>query len=292
MKDDQCMASLKNKLESAFELTDLGGPSKIIGREITQTPNSITITQKQYILSTLQSEGMQDINPVSTPLDTNIKIEPNSEGSVGHWSNLFTMLIGKLQYLATATRLDIAFAMNQLAAYTANPSLIHYTAVKQILRYLKGTINIGLTYQDIPSSNIFYGSSDATFTNADDYKLTSGYVFLSGDAAIKWGSQKQSMITLSSTEVEYVALSESSCEIMWLRHLYGELGYIQKEPTMLLGDNDGSIAIAQNPQFHKQSKHIAIRWHWVRDLIQDGLVNIQDCHDLDQTTDILMKALQ
>jgi hypothetical protein len=79
---------------------------------------------------------------------------------------------------------------------------------------------------------------------------------------------------------------------MWLRHLYGELGYIQKKPTLLLGDNDGSIAMARNPQFHKRSKHVDIRWHWVRDLVQDGLINIQDCRDPDQTADILTKALQ
>ena len=126
----------------------------------------------------------------------------------------------------------------------------------------------------------------------DGYKSTSGYVFLAGDAAITWGSQKQATIALSLTKAEYVALSESSCEIMWLRHLYGELGYIQKQPTLLLGDNDGSIAMAQNPQFHKQSKHVNIRWHWVGDLVQDGLVNIQDCQDLEQTADILTKTLQ
>ena len=80
---------------------------------------------------------------------------------------------------------------------------------------------------------------------------------------ITWGSCKQATIALLSTEAEYVALSESSCEIMWLRHLYRELGYIQKGPTLLLGDNDGSIAMARNPQFHKQSKHVDIRWHWV-----------------------------
>jgi hypothetical protein len=109
-----------------------------------------------------------------------------------------------------------------LAAYTANPSLIYYTAAKQILRYLKGTINFGLTYRDSPSSNIF----------------------LAGDAAITWESWKQTMITLLSTEAEYIALSESSREIMWLRHLYGELEYIQKEPILLLGDNNGLIAMA------------------------------------------------
>jgi Reverse transcriptase (RNA-dependent DNA polymerase) len=291
-KDDQSMTNLKNELESVFELTNLGGPSKIVGIKITQTLDSITITQKQYILTILQSEGMQDTNPVSTPVDTNIKLEPNPEGSVGNWSNSFAMLIGKLQYLATATRPNIAFAVNQLAAYTANPSLIHYTAAKRILRYLKRTINLGLTYWDTPDSNIFYGYSDAVYANADGYRLTSGYVFFAGDAAITWGSRKQATIALSSTEAEYIALSESSHEIMWLRHLYGELGYIQKKPTLLLGDNDGLIAMACNPQFHKRSKHVDIRWHWVRDLVQDRLINIQDCCNPDQTADILTKALQ
>jgi Reverse transcriptase (RNA-dependent DNA polymerase) len=109
------MSNLKNELKSVFELTDLGGLSKIVGIEITQTLNLITITQKQYILSILQSEGMQDANPVSTPLDTNIKLEHNLDGSVSDQSNSFAMLIGKLQYLATVTRPDIAFTVNQLA---------------------------------------------------------------------------------------------------------------------------------------------------------------------------------
>ena|SRR6266496_2936272 len=98
-------------------------------------------------------------------------------------------------------------------------------------------------------------------------------------------------IALSSTEAEYVALSEASREAMWLRHLFGELGFIQKEPILLLGDNDGSIAMAKNPEFHKRTKHVDIRWHWVRELVGDGLINIVDCRDPQQTADILTKQL-
>ena len=79
---------------------------------------------------------------------------------------------------------------------------------------------------------------------------------------------------------------------MWLRQLYGELGYEQNKPTLLFGNNNGSIAMAHNPQFHKQSKHVKIRWHWVRDLVQEKLVTIYDCHNPEQTADILTKALQ
>jgi len=119
----------------------------------------------------------------------------------------------------------------------------------------------------------------------------SGYVFLPNGGAITWGSKKQTTIALSSTEAEYVALSEAVHEAMWLYQLYGELGYPQTDSILILGDNNGSIAMAKNPKFHKRSKHVDIRWHWVRDLVNDGYVNIVDCRDPEQTADVLTKAL-
>ena len=101
--------------------------------------------------------------------------------------------------------------------------------------------------------------------NVDDYKSTSGYVFLAGEGAITWRSKKQISTASSSTHAEYVALSEASCEVCWLRNLYSELGLLREEvPTTIYGDNDGSVAMANNPQFHSQSKHIAVRWHCVK----------------------------
>ncbi len=188
--------------------------------------------------------------------------------------------------------------MNRLAAYTANPSFEHYNAAKRVLRYIKGTRNYGITYRDHnrklvgpDDHNIFYGFSDAAYANADDHKSISGYVFLSNMGAITWMSKKQTTIALSTTEAEYVALSEASREAIWLRHLYGELGFIQKEPIILLGDNDRSVSMTKNPQFHKRTKHVDIRWHWVRDLVKDGLINVIDCRDPQQTADIMTKSL-
>ena len=111
------------------------------------------------------------------------------------------------------------------------------------------------------------------------------------DSLITWGSRKQTTIALSSTEAEYVALLEASREAIWLRHLYGELGFVQREPILLLGDNDGSVAMAKNPEFHKRTKHVDIRWHWVRELVSDGLINVVSCRDPEQTADILTKQL-
>ncbi len=292
------MSRLKAELNSMFELTDLGEPTKIVGIEISQRADSLTISQKQYIDAILRKYGMENANPVSTPLDPNEKLKSNEEKRETNRSNDYASLIGSLQYLATSTRPDIAYAVNRLAAYTANPSFKHYGSAKRVLRYIKGTRNYGITYHASstrhvgpPDSNLFYGFSDAAFANADENRSISGYVYLSNGGAITWGSKKQTCIALSSTEAEYVALSEASREAMWLRHLFGELGFIQKEPILLLGDNDGSIAMAKNPEFHKRTKHVDIRWHWVRELVGDGLINIVDCRDPQQTADILTKQL-
>jgi hypothetical protein len=150
---------------------------------------------------------------------------------------------------------DITYTVNQLSAYMANPSLAHQTAVKCILCYLTGTKSKGIVYHakptDLQGDNPFYGYTDAAYTNLEDYHSTSRYVFIVSARAITWGSHKQTIIMLSSTEAEYVVLSEAAHEAKWLTSLYGELDYQAQEPITLLGDNNGSIAIATNPQFHK-----------------------------------------
>ena len=170
----------------------------------------------------------------------------------------------------------MTFAINRLAAYTLNPGLSHYMALKRVLRYLKGTIDYGITYRKdntiLDGDNLCLGYSDAAYVNTDDLKSTSGYVFLVNKGAITWGSKKQSTIALSTTEARYVAISEASRKALWLCHLYGELGFaqkqatvlygelgfVQKQATVLFGDNDGSIVMAKNPQFHKCTKHVEL----------------------------------
>jgi hypothetical protein len=187
---------------------------------------------------------------VSTPLDPNSLLEPNPEGGEGNRSNLYARLLGELQFLANATQPDITFAVNRLAAYTANPSLQHTSALKRILHYLVGTKTYGITYGDISGHpNNFYGFADAAWANLDDRKSTTGYIFLTGNGAITWKSKKQSITAQSLTEAEYVALSEAVCEACWLRSLHEEMGYIQKQPTIICGDNEGTIAMAKNLQW-------------------------------------------
>jgi transposase InsO family protein len=288
---------VKDELRSEWDITDLGEPSKIVGIEITRTHNTIKISQEKYIESILKKEGMDGANPISTPMQPSIKLEKNPDGAQGNRSNSYARLLGELQFLANATRPDIAYAVNCLSAYTANPSLAHGSALKKILRYLAGTKSHGITYHKyhpqrvLDGKNLFHGYSDAAFRNADDSKSTSGYVFQMAGGAITWRSKRQSTIALSSTEAEYVALSEAGREACWLRSLFEELGEKQTLPTLIRGDNDGSIAMARSQQFHKRAKHIEMRWHWLRDMVENENIQIDSCRDPEQTADVLTKAI-
>jgi hypothetical protein len=257
------MGHMKDALRMEWEITDIGQPSKIIGIEITFKDNSITISQSKYIESILKREGLEDANSMAMPMDPHIKLESNPENHEPNRSNTFAQRLGELSFLANCTRPDIIYAVNRLAAYTANPSIQHYTALKRIFWYLAGTKNLGITYTEPQGvtgrNNLFYGYSDSSFATADDKKSISGYVYLASGGAITWKSKKQTIIALSSTEAEYVALSESGCEACWLRNLYGELGFPQTNPTVLKGDNEGSCSMAENPQFHQRSKHIDLK---------------------------------
>jgi hypothetical protein len=209
-------------------------------------------------------------------------LKPNPDGNKGNHSNLFARLLGELQFLANSTRPDIVFAVNRLAAYTANPSLQHVLTLKWILRYLSGTKFFSITYSNTPNHlnnnfNIFDGFADAAYTNHDHHKSTSGYVFSAAGGAITWKSKKKSTITLLTTQAKYIALSEAGHEACWSWNLFKELRYPQNDPTLIKGDNDGPVAMAKNQQIHNQSKHIAIQGHLVRELVEQKLITIENC---------------
>ena len=159
----------KANLEAEWELTDLGELVKIVGIEIALRDCSVMISQQRYLESILCKEGMDNANTIGMSLDPNVMLEPNPDGDVSNRSNSYARLIGELQFLANATRPDIAYAISQLSSYTANPTMQHVTALKHVLRYLSGTKTYVITYSDVlDHPNHFYGYADTTFANADD----------------------------------------------------------------------------------------------------------------------------
>jgi hypothetical protein len=289
---EETMDDIKNDIRSEWETKDLGEPSKIVGIEISQSPGQISISQRQNIQKILERQGLDDACSVQMPLDPKVIIRVNPEGNEGNQSNAYAQLLGELQFISNATRPDIAFAVNSLACYTPNPSMQHQTALKRILRYLAGTKAHGITYKHVPESPpTFKGFADAAFKNRDKDKSTTGYVFIAAGGAITWKSAKQSVTSTSTTEAEYIALWDAGKETSWLRNLYHELGYTQQKPTTIMQDNNGTYDIAKNPVFHKRTKHIDSKFHWVREKIQEGRFDAELCRSDDQTADVLTKAL-
>ena len=166
-------------------------------------------------------------------------------------------------YLAVNTRLDIAFAVNNLAWFNSKPQKEHWTALKRILRYLKGTTKIGILYKQ-DGSDKCVGYSDADWAgDTSDRKSNSGYIFMFSGRAISWSSKKQKCIALSTAEAEYIALSGAAQECLWLRQLEIELGCPPESPTVIFEDNQSTIVMAKNPQYHRRAKHIDIHHHFV-----------------------------
>ena len=164
--------------------------------------------------------------------------------------------------------------------------------IRRVLRYLAGTQDLGIVYKGNAEKPELHGYTDAAYRNTDKYKLTTGYVFIASRGAITWSSKRQITQVQSSTEAEYVAMSKAMQEVCWLQSLHTELGLLQVEiPTQIYRDNEGSITMASNPTFHKRAKHIAIRWYWVQDLVQDSVIHFNSCQDPKQTADVLTKAL-
>lgn len=194
-------------------------------------------------------------------------------------------------YAATATRPDISFAVGVLSKFNSKPNEAHLTAAKRVIRYLKGTVNVALKYCKTVDGTLI-GYSDADWAgDMDDRHSTTGNLFLMASGAISWMSKKQATVALSTAEAEYVALSTATQEAVWLRRLLMDLKVLPEGPTVLMGDNQGSIAIARNPISHARTKHIDIRYHYIREALEDGEIDLCYCPTDEMTADLLTKPL-
>jgi hypothetical protein len=173
-----------------------------------------------------------------------------------------------------------------------NPTEQHLLDAKRIFRYLKGTSDFGILYKKGARENL-YGFSDSDYAgDQDDRKSTSGYVFMMGSGAISWSSKKQAIVTLSTTEAEFIAAAACACQAIWLKRLLCELGYHQEGPTSIHCDNVSTIKLSKNPVLHGRSKHIDVRYHFLRDLCKDGIIDLIYCRSEDQIADIMTKPLK
>ena len=299
--DDIVMASksqarlkeVKKSLAKRFDIKDLGKLHHFLGMKIIQdeATGKVWVGQQAYTESLLRKFGMEDAKPVATPVDTSTKLVKGKESDECADQQQYQSAVGSLLYLAMATRPDITFAVSKVAKFCTMPTKQHWTAVKRILRYLRSTADYGLVFTP-HSSGDCVGYSDADWGgDLDDRKSTSGYLFQIGGGAVSWRSKKQTCVALSTAEAEYVALASAAQEAMWMRQLTALLGDRPQEAVTVFEDNQSAICMTKNPQFHGRSKHISIKYHFIRDQVDKGSVKLQYCPTEDMVADMLTKGL-
>ena len=194
--------------------------------------------------------------------------------------------------MTTATRPDLASAVSILSKYMSKPSKEHWQGVKRILRYIKGTINYGLIFKAEDNKGILAGYSDADWAgDIDTRRSTSWYVFQICGSTVSWCSKRQSSVSRSSTEAEYIALSMASQEAVWLSRLLKNVGVKQEEPILIYEDNQGAIELSRKPKFHNRTKHIDIAHHFIREKVKDKVIYVKYCETEQMLADIMTKPL-
>ncbi|KAM7502462.1 hypothetical protein LguiB_001366 [Lonicera macranthoides] len=281
---------LKTSMMNEFEMTDLGRMKYFLGVEVIQKSEGIYLSQRKYARELLERFGLQNGNPVKNPIVPGCKLSKEGEG-VTVDATAYKQLIGSLLYI-TATRPDLMYVVCLLSRFMANPTVLHMQAAKRVLRYLKGTINLGVFYKrGGPEELLGYTDSDYA-RDADDSRSTSGYVFMLSNGAVSWASKKQPVVTLSTTEAEYVAAAACACQCVWMQAVLEKLGHTQGQCTTILCDNSSTIKLSKNPILHGRCKHIHVRFHFLRDLANNGVVNLVHCGSSNQIADILTKPLK
>lgn len=279
----------KRKMMKEYEMTDLGLMKYFLGFQVKQSNEGIFIFQEKYAEDLLKKFNMLECKPIDTPMALNEKLSKN-DGAPKADPMLYRSLVGSLIYLSN-TRPDIVHAVGIVSRFMNEPSKLHYVAAKRILRYIKGTKDFGLKYEKEVNSNLI-GYSDSDWAGSiDDRKSTSGYIVCLGTKAISWCSRKQSTVALSTAEAEYISSSSAACEAVWLRRILANLQQEQISATTIFCDNMSAIAMTKNPVLHARSKHIELRHHFIRKLVEDKEIELQFCSTNDNCGDIFTKAV-
>jgi hypothetical protein len=272
-------------------MKDIGLIHYFLGLEVWQRSDEIFFSQGKYTVDILHRFGMLDCKSMSTPMVYNSKkLHESDSGSDLVDPSLYRQLIGSLMYLIH-TRPNICFAVSALSQFMSEPRQRHWIVAKHILRYLRGSIAYGLRY--ISSGGLLlHGYADLDWVgNSVDRKSTSGYCFSLGSAMISWLSKKQGSIAQSTAEAEYIAASNASKEAVWLRKLLSGLFKERLETTVIHCDNQSCLKLTENPVFHDRSKHIEMKHHFIRDMVQRCTIKLQYIRTKEQIAYILTKSL-
>ena len=266
----------------------IGELTHFLGLQIRQLDSGIFLSQSKYAKNLVKKFGLESTSSVRTPMSPNVKLTTDLLGKSVD-SSLYRSMIGSFLYL-TASRPDTNYNVGVCVRYQANPKESHMTALKRIIKYVKTIVRFGVWYSK-DTNDVLAGYSDADWAeNVDDRKSTSGGCFYMGNNLVSWMSKKQNSISLSTVEAKYIATSNYCTQLLWMQKLLHDYGICQEHLTIYC-DNTSAINISKNPVQHSRTKHIEIRHHFIRELVEDGILTLEFIHIDDQKVDLFIKPL-
>src|SRR6266508_3270501 len=234
---------------------------------------------------------MVGCNPCHSPMESRLKLSKKSTAAATN-TTAYCSLVGSLRYLVH-TRPDLAYSVGYVSRFMETPTVEHLTAVKHILRYIAGTRILGCFFPWEPRGDErLVGFSDSDMAgDVDDRKSTSGVLFFLGRSPISWHSAKQKVVALSSCEAEYIAATTAACQGIWLSRLVAELTGAAEDPATLRVDNKSAISLCKSLVYHERSKHIDVRFHYIRQCVEEGKITVEFIGTVNQLADMLTKPL-
>jgi hypothetical protein len=285
---------IKRQLRNRFQMSDLGPCAYYLGMFIQRDRQNriLRLSQEAYIDKVISQFGMENCNPVSTPIETSSPADNQASYVCPSGERVeYQRMVGSLMYIMLGTRGDIAYAVSLTSRYLANPGPQHFRLAKRIIRYLAGTKGLKLTYKG--QLQTLKGFTDADWAGCRDTRhSTAGYLFNLGSGALSWQSKRQNVVALSTCEAEFIGQTQATKEAIWLRRLLDELNVKQgKAATIICGDNQGAIALSSNPQYHSRTKHMDIQRKWQGEVQDTGSVALKYIPTVEQIADGFTKPL-
>jgi hypothetical protein len=282
---------LMQKLRESFAVKDLGKLSYFLSIQVSNTDDGIALTQEKYASDILRRVNMHNCHAIATPMSSSEKLSKAAGTPLtDDMAFSYRSTVGALQYLCL-TRPDISFVVNRVCQFLSVPTDVHWSAVKRILRYVKGTMNFGLRIQKSTSTELNVYTDTDWAGCPDDRRSTGRYAVFYGPNLVSWSSRKQPIVSRSSTEAEYKAIANGIAEITWLQSVLKELGVFQSHAQTLWCDNLGATFLTANSMFHARTKHKEIDFHFVREKVAAGALKVHFISSRDQLADIFTKAL-
>lgn len=293
-RNQSMIQSTKETIAKRFDIEDLGRLNYYLGINFSWESSSIFMSQKTYIEKLTKKHHVEHEHTTTTPLPITFKYDPLELERMNAKQKLYVSkfpvreIIGAVSYVALCTRPDVAFAISYLARYQENPTLTLCKAIKHLLKYLNTTKQYRLRFNG--NINSLVGFCDADWAaDPTNRKSTTGYIFYLASSPISWQSRLQPTVALSTVESEYMALTSAAQEAIWIRSILKEWGLKMLMPTTIWCDNQGAIQLTYNPTHHKRTKHIEVKFHFIREQVKSNQLIIDHIPTERMLADVLTK---